>query len=146
PFVPRLGLFCVAGNTIQSRGVQAVLRSGLAGGQLTELHLHHCRLAPGTLRRLMAWRGLANVTKIELGNNTGNLEAMNALPTPPYTRRLTPLHLGAGHVQADALAALAHSTGLPRLRDVTVPADADESASEALRRRFGPRLTRDPVG
>jgi uncharacterized protein (TIGR02996 family) len=145
PFIARLNLFCVAGNTVQSRGMGAILSSPLARGRLTELHLHHCRLQPGTLRKLMAWRGLVNVTKLELGNNTLDVTAMNALLRSPHAQRLTTLHLGSGHVQPEALRALAHSTQLPRLRDVTLPADTDEATLTALRRRFGPRLSRDPA-
>jgi uncharacterized protein (TIGR02996 family) len=146
PFVGHLRLFCVAGNTVQSRGVEALLRSPLAAGGLTELHLHHCRLRPGTLRRLMSWRGLANVTRIELGNNTFDREAMAALLASPHTQRLTTLHLGSAHIQAAALLELARSAALPRLRDLTVPSDADADALAELRQRFGPRLAHDPVG
>ena len=145
-FLPGLNLFCVAGNTVQSRGMGAILSSPLADGRLTELHLHNCQLQPGTLRKLMSWRGLLNVTKIELGNNSFDLEAMNALLRSPYAQRLITLHLGSGHVQPDALQALALDTHLPRLRDVTIPADVDETTLAALRQRFGPRLSRDPVG
>ena len=104
------------------------------------------RLRPGTLRRLMGWRGLANVTKVELGNNTFDREAMAALLSSPHTRRLTTLHLGSGHIQSEALESLAHSTALARLRDVTVPADASEAVLAALRQRFGPRLAHDLFG
>jgi uncharacterized protein (TIGR02996 family) len=145
-FVPGLSLFCVAGNTIQSRGMRALLSSPLARGRLTELHLHHCRLQPGTLRKLTAWRGLTNVTKLELGNNSFDLSSMNALLRSGHAQRLTTLHLGSARVQPEALEALADSTWLPRLRDVTIPTNTDETTVQALRQRFGARLSLDPAG
>src|SRR5262249_38743509 len=52
PFVPNLRQFCVAGNSIQSRGLQAILRSPLKNGRLDDFHLHHCNLPPGALKKL----------------------------------------------------------------------------------------------
>jgi uncharacterized protein (TIGR02996 family) len=146
PFTPRLSLFCVAGNRIGARGLQAMLRSPLAGGGLTELHLHHCQLPPGALRRLMHWRGLANVARIELGNNRLDTAALLALSSSPRAGRLTRLHLGSGEIDPDALAALAGPACLPRLRDLTVPASSGEGAVAALRQRFGPRVALDTNG
>src|SRR5262249_10754768 len=65
PFAPQLRLFCVAGNPIQAAGVRAILRSPLADGRLLDFHLHHCDLSPATLRRLVRWRGLRRVTRLD---------------------------------------------------------------------------------
>jgi uncharacterized protein (TIGR02996 family) len=139
-FVPNLRLLCLAGNRIQARGLQAVLRSQLSAGSLDDLHLHHCELPPSVLRRLVRWRGLANVVRLEMGSNHFDLQTMDALARSPVLARLTTLHLGSGHVSPEALMVLTQPGILPRLRELTVSNNVPEQAVQALRIRFGPRL------
>lgn len=145
PFVPNLRQFCVAGNTIGTRGLQAILSSRLKGKALDDLHLHHCNLPAGAMKRLFAWQGLTNVTRLELGSNDLSADAMAAMLSSRRLGRLTTLHLATGTVSEEGLLALAGSTALPRLRDVTVGAVNDEVVA-ALRKRFGARLKVDPRG
>ena len=146
PFVANLRQFCVAGNQIQAAGLQAVLRSPLREGRLDDLHLHHCGLPPGALKKLFAWPGLENVTRMELGSNTLDEGAMDALLASPHLGKLTALHLGSGQVSEEGLFALARSRALPRLRELTVGSSAGADAVDALRERFGARLKVDPRG
>jgi hypothetical protein len=145
PFAPNLRQFCVAGNTIGARGMQAILGSPLKGKALDDLHLHHCDLPPGSLKRLFAWPGLENVTRLELGSNDLDAEVFTALLSSRRLGRLTTLHLATGTVSDEGLLALARSAGPTRLRDVTV-GDVGSEALAALRERFGPRLKVDPRG
>jgi uncharacterized protein (TIGR02996 family) len=146
PFVPNLRQFCVAGNPIQSRGLHAILRSPLKDGRLDDFHLHHCTLPPGALKKLFSWPGLANVTRLELGSNNLDADAMTALLSSRHLGRLTTLHVGSGRVSEEGLLALARSAALPRLRDVTVGGSIGADAVDALRDRFGARLKVDPRG
>jgi uncharacterized protein (TIGR02996 family) len=148
PFVPNLTQFCLAGNEIGSRGLYALLSSGLRAGRLDDLHLHHCGLAPGALKKLAAWPGLANLERLELGANEVTAEVMEALlASKHFGRRLTSLQLASGAIADAALEALGRSRALPRLRDVTVVgAQVAPEAVAALRQRFGARLKIDPRG
>jgi hypothetical protein len=146
PFVPNLRQFCVAGNLIQARGLQTILRSPLKGGNLDDFHLHHCNLPPGALKRLFGWPGLAHVTRLELGTNTLDADALSALLSSRHLSRLTTLHVGSGRVSEEGLMALARSSALPRLRDLTVGGSVGADVVDALRERFGARLKVDPRG
>jgi hypothetical protein len=143
PFVGNLHLLCLAGNRIQARGLLAVLASPLSAGSLDDLHLHHCDLPPGALRRLFRWRGLANVTRLELGSNQLDVQTVEALARSPHLARLTTLHLGSGNFSSEALRALSRSGALPRLQKLTIASRTDPETIDELRKRFGPRLTLD---
>jgi uncharacterized protein (TIGR02996 family) len=144
PFARQLRLFCVAGNPIQAAGVRAIVRSPLADGRLLDFHLHHCDLSPATLRRLVRWRGLRRVTRLEVGSDVLDAGVLEALAGSPCGRGLTTLQVGSGDVPAEGLAALANVRGLSRLRTLTLPASADPEAVAGLRGRFGARVVVDP--
>lgn len=146
PFAGNLRLLCLAANRIGARGVQLLLGSPLSGGALDDLHLHHCELPPGAVRKLFGWRGLAGLVRLELGTNALDAEAMKALARSPYLRRLTTLHLGTGDFSSEALAELAEPGTLPRLRELTVGAGTPAEDLVLLRKRFGPRLSVDERG
>jgi hypothetical protein len=56
------------------------------------------------------------------------------------------LEIGSGEMHTDALLALARSSALPRLRDLTIGEQVEAEAEEALRQRFGARLRIDRRG
>lgn len=139
PFIGQLALFCIAGSRLTARGAQAMMRSPLAGGALADVHLHHSQLAPGTLRRLLGWRGMANVTHLEVDAAGLDEAAARALHESPHLRRLTALN-ASGRLSDAAALALAAGGGLPRLRYLNVDAPLGEAGEAALRARFGARL------
>lgn len=140
PFVPNLRLFCVAGNPIEARGIAAITRSRLSPQRLDELHLHHCDLRPSTLRRLFRWRGLANVTKLEITSNALDPEVIQLLARSGCGEQLTTLQVSSGIIPVEGLRELARVPGLPRLRTISLPRTIGAEGLEALRQRFGARV------
>jgi hypothetical protein len=117
------------------------LTSPLTDGRLTGLHLHHCALPPETLSRLMHWGGLKNVTALDLSGSALHPDVIRALATSPVLGKLTDVSVAGEQAAPEGLLALSRVTGLKRLRKLHLERPIDAEAEQALRQRFGPRLS-----
>jgi hypothetical protein len=100
------------------------------------------------VQALAECKGLAGLRHLGFGYNSLNGPKMAALAASPWLRHLESLHLGSesdytrvdeGTV-VDAFRILALPETFPRLRDVVVGSETEDSSIELLRERFGPRL------